>query len=80
MSECVRCCRPIVSLLILLLPCGVFASVETFRGCVCVCVCVCLRVCVCVCASQVVNYAERKGMSVEEAEKWLQPTLGYDCE
>jgi len=27
---------------------------------------------------QVVSYAERKGMSVEEAERWLSPNLGYD--
>jgi len=26
---------------------------------------------------QVADYAKRKGMSVEEAEKWLQPNLGY---
>lgn len=26
---------------------------------------------------QVEDYARRKGMSVEEAEKWLQPNLGY---
>lgn len=26
---------------------------------------------------QVKDYAARKGMSVEEAEKWLQPVLGY---
>ena len=27
---------------------------------------------------QVASYAERKGMSVVEAEKWLAPNLGYD--
>jgi 5-methyltetrahydrofolate--homocysteine methyltransferase len=27
---------------------------------------------------QVVDYAKRKGMSVEETEKWLSPVLGYD--
>ncbi|GAA4126172.1 methionine synthase [Nocardioides fonticola] len=27
---------------------------------------------------QIVDYAERKGWSVEEAEKWLSPNLGYD--
>ena len=27
---------------------------------------------------QVVDYAERKGWSVEEAEKWLQPSLNYE--
>ena len=27
---------------------------------------------------QVASYAERKGMSVEEAEKWLAPVLGYN--
>jgi len=27
---------------------------------------------------QVEDYARRKGMSVEEAEKWLQPNLGYE--
>jgi 5-methyltetrahydrofolate--homocysteine methyltransferase len=27
---------------------------------------------------QLVSYAERKGMSVVEAEKWLMPNLGYD--
>ena len=26
---------------------------------------------------QVEDYAARKGMSVEEAEKWLGPVLGY---
>ncbi|KHJ75327.1 Vitamin B12 dependent methionine synthase, activation domain protein [Oesophagostomum dentatum] len=29
---------------------------------------------------QVVDYAERKGMSVQEVERWLTPTLGYDLE
>jgi 5-methyltetrahydrofolate--homocysteine methyltransferase len=27
---------------------------------------------------QVTDYAQRKGMSVAEAEKWLSPNLGYD--
>ena len=27
---------------------------------------------------QVVDYAKRKGMSVDETEKWLSPVLGYD--
>ena len=27
---------------------------------------------------QVVSYAERKNMSVREAERWLAPSLGYD--
>jgi 5-methyltetrahydrofolate--homocysteine methyltransferase len=27
---------------------------------------------------QVESYAERKGMSVDEAEKWLMPVLNYD--
>jgi 5-methyltetrahydrofolate--homocysteine methyltransferase len=27
---------------------------------------------------QVEDYAARKGMSVEEAERWLQPNLGYE--
>ncbi len=27
---------------------------------------------------QVVDYARRKGMSVEEVERWLAPSLGYD--
>lgn len=27
---------------------------------------------------QVVDYAARKGMSVEEAERWLSPVLNYD--
>src|SRR5215218_9222742 len=29
---------------------------------------------------QVSDYAERKGMTLEEAEKWLAPNLGYDPE
>jgi len=29
---------------------------------------------------QVSDYAERKGMTLEEAEKWLSPNLGYDPE
>ena len=27
---------------------------------------------------QIVDYAGRKGMSVEEVEKWMGPYLGYD--
>jgi len=27
---------------------------------------------------QVLSYAQRKGMSVAEAERWLAPNLGYD--
>lgn len=27
---------------------------------------------------QVISYAQRKGMSVEEIEKWLAPVLGYE--
>ena len=27
---------------------------------------------------QVADYAERKGMSLEEAERWLAPNLAYD--
>ena len=27
---------------------------------------------------QVVSYAERKGMTLAEAERWLAPNLGYD--
>ena len=27
---------------------------------------------------QVADYAERKGWSLAEAEKWLSPNLGYD--
>lgn len=27
---------------------------------------------------QVHDYAQRKGMSVEDVEKWLAPNLGYD--
>jgi 5-methyltetrahydrofolate--homocysteine methyltransferase len=27
---------------------------------------------------QIESYAQRKGMSVEEAQKWLQPYLNYD--
>jgi 5-methyltetrahydrofolate--homocysteine methyltransferase len=26
---------------------------------------------------QIENYAQRKGMSVEEVERWLSPWLGY---
>jgi 5-methyltetrahydrofolate--homocysteine methyltransferase len=29
---------------------------------------------------QVSDYAERKGMTLEEAEKWLAPNLGYEPE
>ncbi|MGB3632882.1 MAG: vitamin B12 dependent-methionine synthase activation domain-containing protein [Rubrobacteraceae bacterium] len=29
---------------------------------------------------QVTEYAKRKGMTLEEAEKWLSPNLGYDTE
>jgi 5-methyltetrahydrofolate--homocysteine methyltransferase len=28
---------------------------------------------------QVEDYAKRKGISVEEAEKWLAPVLGYEA-
>jgi 5-methyltetrahydrofolate--homocysteine methyltransferase len=28
---------------------------------------------------QVQAYAERKNMSLEEAERWLAPNLGYDA-
>jgi 5-methyltetrahydrofolate--homocysteine methyltransferase len=28
---------------------------------------------------QVIDYARRKGMTIEEAEKWLSPVLGYDA-
>jgi len=31
-------------------------------------------------ADQVADYARRKGMSVEEAERWLAPNLGYEPE
>jgi 5-methyltetrahydrofolate--homocysteine methyltransferase len=31
-----------------------------------------------VCQDQVVDYAARKGMSVEEVERWLAPILGYE--
>ena len=27
---------------------------------------------------QVEDYARRKGMSVEEVERWLEPNLGYE--
>jgi 5-methyltetrahydrofolate--homocysteine methyltransferase len=27
---------------------------------------------------QVANYAQRKGMDLAEAERWLAPILGYD--
>jgi 5-methyltetrahydrofolate--homocysteine methyltransferase len=29
---------------------------------------------------QVESYAERKGMSIDEVEKWLSPILNYDCD
>lgn len=29
-------------------------------------------------SDQIEDYAERKGISIEEAEKWLRPNLGYD--
>jgi 5-methyltetrahydrofolate--homocysteine methyltransferase len=29
---------------------------------------------------QVTDYAERKGISIEEAERWLRPSLGYEPE
>jgi 5-methyltetrahydrofolate--homocysteine methyltransferase len=28
---------------------------------------------------QVEDYARRKGVSVEEVERWLAPNLGYDA-
>ena len=31
-----------------------------------------------VCRDQITDYAGRKGMTVEEAEKWLGPYLSYD--
>lgn len=31
-----------------------------------------------ICKDQVVDYAGRKGMTVEEVEKWMGPYLGYD--
>ena len=31
-----------------------------------------------ICKDQVVDYASRKQMSVEEAEKWLAPNLNYE--
>jgi 5-methyltetrahydrofolate--homocysteine methyltransferase len=31
-------------------------------------------------SDQVEDYARRKGMSVREVERWLQPNLGYDAE
>ncbi len=30
-------------------------------------------------ADQVADYARRKGISVEEAERWLTPNLSYDA-
>ncbi|CNU89369.1 B12-dependent homocysteine-N5-methyltetrahydrofolate transmethylase [Salmonella enterica subsp. enterica serovar Bovismorbificans] len=29
---------------------------------------------------QVTDYAFRKGMSVEDVERWLAPNLGYDAD
>jgi 5-methyltetrahydrofolate--homocysteine methyltransferase len=31
-----------------------------------------------ICKDQVESYAKRKGMSLDQAEKWLSPSLGYD--
>lgn len=31
-----------------------------------------------ICKDQVEDYARRKGMNIEEAEKWLSPNLGYE--
>jgi len=31
-----------------------------------------------VCKDQIVEYAKRKGQTIEEAEKWMGPYLGYD--
>ena len=31
-----------------------------------------------VCKDQMVDYAARKSMSLEEVEKWMGPYLGYD--
>jgi len=31
-----------------------------------------------VCKDQIVDYAKRKGMTLEETEKWMGPYLGYD--
>ena len=31
-------------------------------------------------ADQVKDYAERKGMPVEEVERWLAPNLSYDAQ
>ena len=30
------------------------------------------------CKDQISDYAERKGMTVKEVEKWMGPYLGYD--
>ena len=30
------------------------------------------------CKDQITDYAARKGMSLEEVEKWMGPYLGYD--
>ena len=32
----------------------------------------------CETSDQVAEYAERKGWTLAEAEKWLSPSLGYD--
>ena len=31
-------------------------------------------------ADQVADYAARKGMTLEEAERWLTPNLAYDAQ
>ena len=31
-----------------------------------------------VCKDQIVEYAARKGQTLQEAEKWMGPYLGYD--
>ena len=31
-----------------------------------------------VCKDQITDYASRKGMSMEEAERWMGPYLAYD--
>ena len=31
-----------------------------------------------VCKDQIVDYAQHKGQTLEEAEKWMGPYLGYD--
>jgi hypothetical protein len=35
---------------------------------------------VCLARDQVADYAERKGWTLAEAERWLSPNLGYDPE